>query len=87
MDYLVKEIPTTEAETAPTQVPEQSPLFRWLTGEVLIYTLIVLAAAGLRFANLGAYPLNDAEAAQALVGYDVSQGHIPAEAGLGRLRS
>lgn len=50
-----------------------------LTGEVALYGLIALAALALRLANLTRYPLNDAEASQALAGLAIYMGGIPAE--------
>jgi hypothetical protein len=77
MNYLVKESPMISAEEAPIEAPQPVTPMPWLTGEVLLYTLIVLIAAGLRFAQLDIYPLNDAEAAQAMVGYQISNGQTP----------
>jgi predicted membrane-bound mannosyltransferase len=47
--------------------PERSTLpLSWLTVEVALYILIGMIAAGLRFYALGAQPLQESEAAQAL---------------------
>ena len=46
----------------------------WLTGEVALYALIALAAAGLRLYRLGTRPMTEGEAAQALAAWRFIQG-------------
>src|SRR5512136_103129 len=46
----------------------------WLTGEKAVYIGLALLALALRLAALGAYPLSDAEAGQALVAWRILQG-------------
>ena len=73
-------VPDT-ADTAPSQavapgnLPSSVPL-PWLTGTVLGFGLIVAMALGLRLNQLSAYPLNPAEATQALVGYQILEGTV-----------
>lgn len=52
---------------------ERAPL-AWLTLEVALYALIVLAAAALRWGDAGHYPLSNVEARQALVAQAIYQG-------------
>ena len=58
----------------------QTAAFSWLTGEVLVYIILGISAFTVRLAGLGEVPLNDAEAAQALLGLEVYRGGIPADA-------
>jgi uncharacterized protein (TIGR03663 family) len=53
----------------------------WLTVEVALYILIGMIAAGLRFYALGAQPLRESEAAQALAAWQFSQGNFEGAAG------
>lgn len=79
MDYVLHNRQLTQTEEIAIQADETSAL-NWLTVEVAFYALLVIVSFGLRLANLGAYPLNTAEASQALVALDVFHGNIPAEA-------
>lgn len=78
MDYVLHNQQLTQTEEIAVQADQISAL-NWLTGEVALYVLLIIVSFGLRLANLGAYPLNDAEASQALVALEVFQGNIPAE--------
>ena len=53
----------------------------WLTVEVALYILIGMIAAGLRFYALGAQPLQDSEAAQALAAWRFYQGNFEGATG------
>ncbi|MEM7031737.1 MAG: hypothetical protein AAF629_19440 [Chloroflexota bacterium] len=59
---------------------ELSAPLAWLTGERLLYLCIIAIAASTRLAMLTHYPLNSAEASQALVGLTIFQGNIPLDA-------
>jgi uncharacterized protein (TIGR03663 family) len=62
--------------------PENSTLpLSWLTVEVALYILIGMIAAGLRFYALGAQPLRESEAAQALAAWRFSQGNFEGAVG------
>jgi uncharacterized protein (TIGR03663 family) len=62
--------------------PERSTLpLSWLTVEVALYILIGMIAAGLRFYALGAQPLRESEAAQALAAWRFSQGNFEGAVG------
>jgi len=62
--------------------PERSTVpLSWLTAEVALYILIGMIAAGLRFYALGAQPLRESEAAQALSAWRFSQGNFEGAAG------
>ena len=62
--------------------PERSSVpLSWLTVEVALYILIGMIAAGLRFYALGAQPLRESEAAQALAAWRFSQGNFEGAAG------
>jgi uncharacterized protein (TIGR03663 family) len=57
--------------------PERSAVpLSWLTVEVALYILIGMIAAGLRFYALGAQPLRESEAAQALTAWRFYQGNL-----------
>jgi uncharacterized protein (TIGR03663 family) len=57
--------------------PERSTVpLSWLTVEVALYILIGGVAAGLRFYALGAQPLGESEAAQALAAWRFYQGNL-----------
>ena len=79
MNYRLTEPHISQLEETSLQTAPQ-PAFSWLTGEVALYGLLVIISAGLRLANLGGYPLNDAEAGQALAALAVFHGSAPAEA-------
>ncbi len=49
----------------------------WLTIEVLLYGLIVVAALGLRLWGIGSTPLSNSEAVQSLAAWNVYHGHQP----------
>jgi len=53
----------------------------WLTVEVALYILIGMMAAGLRFYALGAQPLRESEAAQALAAWRFYQGNFEGTTG------
>lgn len=53
---------------------KKSVQLSWLTVEVALYFLIALAAAGLRLYRLGARPMTEGEAAQALAAWRFTQG-------------
>jgi len=53
----------------------------WLTVEVALYILIGMIAAGLRFYALGAQPLRESEAAQALTAWRFYQGNLKGATG------
>jgi uncharacterized protein (TIGR03663 family) len=56
--------------------PERSAVpLSWLTVEVVLYILIGVVAVGLRFYALGAQPLRESEAAQALTAWRFYQGN------------
>jgi hypothetical protein len=61
-------------DTAYASVVGQPPLLTWLTVEKAAYLGIALVALVLRLINLGAHPLSDAEAGQALVAWRVYHG-------------
>ncbi|MFB0533765.1 MAG: flippase activity-associated protein Agl23 [Anaerolineae bacterium] len=62
--------------------PERSTAaLPWLTVEVALYVLIGMVAAGLRFYALGAQPLRESEATQALAAWRFSQGNLEGTAG------
>lgn len=67
---------TTEAETRQAAAAPE-PL-AWLTLESALYGLILLLALGLRLWRLGAYPLSNIEAEQALAGLALYHGDLPA---------
>jgi len=62
--------------------PERSAVpLSWLTVEVALYILIGMIAAGLRFYALGAQPLRESEAAQALTAWRFYQGNLKGATG------
>jgi hypothetical protein len=67
-----------ESLRSPAMAPDL--LISWLTLERAAYIALALLALGLRLANLGAHPLSDAEAGQALVAWRIYQG-VPVEQG------
>jgi uncharacterized protein (TIGR03663 family) len=60
----------------PVQKPATFPL-SWLTVETLLYGCIFVVAMGLRLWRLGATPLNNVEAQQALAALSLYQGETP----------
>jgi predicted membrane-bound mannosyltransferase len=64
-------------EQAITQPPAQPAPLPWLTIELLLVGLIIGIALVLRLWRLGAYPLSDVEAQQALVAWRLYQGGAP----------
>lgn len=79
-------LPPPEGEE-PTRIPATSPahavdtLLSWLTVETMAYIALALLALALRLANLGAHPLSDAEAGQALVAWRVYHGQPVTQTG------
>ena len=69
---------STEIENVVTA--SEAPQLSWFTGEVAVYTLIILIALTVRLMNLENYPLSQPEATQALVALDIFHGNLPAEA-------
>ena len=62
--------------------PERSTVpLSWLTVEVALYILIGMIATGLRFYALGAQPLRESEAAQALAAWRFYQGNLKGATG------
>jgi uncharacterized protein (TIGR03663 family) len=62
--------------------PERSTVaLPWLTVEVALYVLIGMVAVGLRFYALGAQPLRESEATQALAAWQFYQGNLEGTAG------
>lgn len=57
--------------------PEAKVILPWLTVEVALYIGIALLAAGLRFFNLDAWPLQESEATQALATWRLHTGGEP----------
>jgi uncharacterized protein (TIGR03663 family) len=53
----------------------------WFTVEILLYGLIIIVALTLRLWRLGAYPLSDVEAQQALAAWQIYQGGTPEPVG------
>jgi hypothetical protein len=81
MTSQIETITQPEESMVEDQVVEPQPTaFGWLTGEMLVYIILGILAFGIRLAGLGNVPLNDGEAAQALVGLEVYKGGIPVEA-------
>jgi len=72
-------IATAELEAvSPAEEPSSAP---WLTGEKAVYIGLALLALVLRLIALGAYPLSDAEAGQALVAWRILQAQPVGQAG------
>ena len=72
---MQRPITTDQVETSPPSavVFDRSPALSWLTVERAAYLGLALLALVLRLANLGVVPLSDAEAAQALVAWNIYQ--------------
>jgi hypothetical protein len=76
---MQQSIATAELEAvSPAEEPSPAP---WLTGEKAVYIGLALVALILRLIALGAYPLSDAEAGQALVAWRILQGQAVGQAG------
>jgi hypothetical protein len=73
--------PITTAELEAVSPAEEPTPVPWLTGEKLIYIGLALLGLVLRLAALGAYPLSDAEAGQALVAWRILQAQPVGQAG------
>ena len=63
-------------DDAPVRAPDARPgsFLSWLTVERGAYLVLALLALVLRLVNLGAYPLSDTEAGQALVAWRIYHG-------------
>ena len=72
---MQRPITTDQLETSPPSavVFDRSPSLSWLTVERAAYLGLALLALVLRLTNLGVVPLSDAEAAQALVAWNIYQ--------------
>jgi 4-amino-4-deoxy-L-arabinose transferase-like glycosyltransferase len=72
---MQRPITTDQLETLPPSavVFDRSPSLSWLTVERAAYLGLALLALVLRLMNLGVVPLSDAEAAQALVAWNIYQ--------------
>jgi uncharacterized protein (TIGR03663 family) len=70
-DQLESQLETSSRSAV---VFDRSPSLPWLTVERATYLGLALLALALRLANLGVVPLSDAEAAQALVAWNIYQG-------------
>jgi uncharacterized protein (TIGR03663 family) len=70
---MQRPITTDQLKTSPPSavVFDRSPSLSWLTVESAAYLGLALLALVLRLANLGVVPLSDAEAAQALVAWNI----------------
>lgn len=66
------------AEPTPLETVESTPApLAWLTVEVLLYGLIVVAALGLRLWGIGSTPLSNSEGVQSLAAWAVYHGSQP----------
>ncbi len=74
-------VPPVGEGAARTTVAVFLPLHSWLTVERGAYIGLALLALVLRLANLGAHPLSDAEAGQALVPWRIYQGQAVDQVG------
>lgn len=73
-----------ETHDIPVEQPLEPPLpapLAWFTVEILLYSLIIIVALSLRLWRLGAYPLSDVEAQQALAAWQLYQGRSPEPVG------
>jgi uncharacterized protein (TIGR03663 family) len=77
--FKAKENKEEVAQVIQVEAVENSPTpLAWLTVEVLLYGLIIVAALGLRLWGIGSTPLSNSEAAQSLAAWAVYHGHQPA---------
>ncbi|MCB0164906.1 MAG: glycosyltransferase family 39 protein [Anaerolineae bacterium] len=67
------EDPEIEPQTVDQVEAEINPL-AWLTLEVVLIALIIVAGVSLRWWQLGGYPLSDVEAQQSLVAFQLANG-------------
>src|SRR5512137_2129720 len=73
--------PIAAAELEAISPAEETSPTPWLTGEKAAYIGLAILALVLRLAALGAYPLSDAEAGQALVAWRILQAQPIGQAG------
>ncbi len=60
-------------------ISEPSVAWSWVTGEVLIYGVLIAMTIGIRVSHLGNLPLSPTEAVQALVAHHIIQGDLVQE--------